>query len=110
MLQARKFRLRAQIGKHRRDAGVGAGDRAVDALMGEKQGSLDAILVANGLQRFAEFGETREGDEMIERCDHELAMRLGARGRGNVGHGSCKYSFRAASAIRTALAGAICRG
>ncbi|MNY33478.1 hypothetical protein D3C86_1677580 [compost metagenome] len=81
VLKARKFRLRAQVGQHRAYAGVGAGDRAVDALMGKKQGSLDAVVVANGLQRFAEVGETREGDEMIERCDHELAMRLRARGR-----------------------------
>ncbi len=81
MFQARKFWLGAQIGQHRRDTGICAGDRAVDAFMGKKQGSLDAVLVADGLQRLAEFGEAREGDEMIERCDHELAMRLRARGR-----------------------------
>ncbi len=87
-----------RIGKHRPDAGIRAGDRAVDALMGEQQRALHAIFFAKRLQRLAQAFEARHGNEMVERRNEEGARRRRRLCETCLSCG-CKYSFRAFCAI-----------
>lgn len=79
MLKAGKFRLGAQIGQHRGNARIRAGNRAIDAFMGQKQRTLDALRLAERIKRLAEAFEPREGRKMIERGHTECAALFMAR-------------------------------
>ena len=62
----------AEPGEQRIDGRAGAGNGAVDALFGEQQGALDAVVEQGLQQGLAQRLIIRQGDEFIQRRHDDL--------------------------------------
>ncbi len=69
------------------NACIRAGDRAVDALGGQQQRALDAVLLAELEQWLTQALEPRQAGEMVKRGHKEIARDFRAGENGRVGHG-----------------------
>ncbi len=59
--------------KQRIDGLAGTGDRAVDTLLGQQQGALDAIVREGFEQGFAQRNVIRQRYELVQRCHNDFS-------------------------------------